>query len=130
MKRLAEELPPAALEARAAPRPEKTLGMRLEGEARDLAAAWQLATVGTTTRRRRTLSGSNVEDMRNGWKALGAPVWGTKAQMWPQLVHAEARREPQKRDEAWLADRARELAEEGGQGELRVPRAPEEPISR
>ena len=47
--------------------------------------------------------------------------------MWPRLVHAEARRELQKRDEAWLADRARELAEAGGQGELCVPRAPEEP---
>ena len=47
--------------------------------------------------------------------------------MWPRLVHAEARREIQKRDEAWLADRARELAEAGGQGELRVPRAPDEP---
>ena len=47
--------------------------------------------------------------------------------MWPRLVHAEARRELQKRDEAWLADCARELAEAGGRGELRVPRAPEEP---
>ena len=47
--------------------------------------------------------------------------------MWPRLVHAEARRELQKRDEGWLADRARELAEAGGQGELRVPRAPDEP---
>ena len=52
-----------------------------------------------------------------------SPVWGTKAQMWPRLVHAEARRELQKRDEAWHAERARELAEAGGQGELRVPRA-------
>ena len=43
------------------------------------------------------------------------------------LVHAEARRELQKRDEARLADRARELVEVGGHGELRVPRAPEEP---
>ena len=32
--------------------------------------------------------------------------------------HAEARRELQKRDEALLADRAREVAETGGQGEL------------
>ena len=72
-------------------------------------------------------SGSNVEDMRNWLRALGAPVWGTKAQMWPRLVHAEARRELQKPDEAWLADRARELAEAGGQGELRVPRGPDEP---
>ena len=47
--------------------------------------------------------------------------------MWPRLVHAEARRELQKRDEAWLSDRARELAEAGGQGELRVPPAPEKP---
>ena len=47
--------------------------------------------------------------------------------MWSRLVHAEARRELQKRDEAWLAERARELAEAGGQGELRVSRAPEEP---
>ena len=65
--------------------------------------------------------------MRNRLKTLGAPVWGTKAQMWPRLVHAEARREIQKRDEACLADRARELAEARGQGELRVPRAPDEP---
>ena len=61
-------------------------------------------------------SGSNVEDMRNQLRALGALVWGTKAQMWPRLVHAEARRELQQRDEAWPADRARELAEAGGQG--------------
>ena len=67
--------------------------------------------------------------MRIQLKTLGAPVWGTKAQMWPRLVHAEARRELQKRDEAWLVDRARELAEAGGQGELRVPRAPEEPAA-
>ena len=57
----------------------------------------------------------------------GAPVWGTKAQMWPRPVHAEARRELHKRGEALLADRARERAEAGGQGELRVPRAPDEP---
>ena len=63
--------------------------------------------------------------MRKRLKALGAPVWGTKAQLWPRLVHAEARRELQKRDEQWLADRARELAEVGGQVELRVPRSPE-----
>ena len=65
--------------------------------------------------------------MRNQLKALGAPLWCTKVQMWPSLVQAEARRELQQRDEAWLADRARELAEAGGQGELRLPRAPEEP---
>ena len=41
--------------------------------------------------------------------------------MWPR------RRELPKRDEAGLAARARELAEAGGQGELRVPRAPDEP---
>ena len=35
--------------------------------------------------------------------------------MWPRIVHAEARRELQKRDEAWLADRAGELAEAEGQ---------------
>ena len=34
-------LPPAAPEALAAPRAEQTQGMRLEREARDLAAAWQ-----------------------------------------------------------------------------------------
>ena len=33
--------PPAASEAPAAPRPEETQGMRLEREARDLAAVWQ-----------------------------------------------------------------------------------------
>ena len=60
--------------------------------------------------------------MRNRLKALGAPVWSTKAQKQPRI-----RREIQKRDEAWLGDLARELAEAGGQGELRVPRAPEEP---
>ena len=72
-------------------------------------------------------SGSNVEDVRNRLKALRAPVWGTEAQMWP---HAEARREFQKRDEGWLADRARERAEAEGQGELREPRAPDEPQLR
>ena len=65
--------------------------------------------------------------MRNPLKTLGAPVWGTQAQMWPRLTHAETRRELQKSDEALLADCARELAEAGGQGELRVPRAPDEP---
>ena len=49
--------------------------------------------------------------------------------MWPRLIHAEAMRELLKRDEAWLADHARELAEAGGQGELRVPRAPDSPSS-
>ena len=34
-------------------------------------------------------SGSNVEDMRNWLRAPGAPVWNTKAQMWPRLVHAD-----------------------------------------
>ena len=47
--------------------------------------------------------------------------------MSPRLVHAKATRELQKRDEAWLADCARELAEARGQGELRVSRAPDEP---
>ena len=65
--------------------------------------------------------------MRNRLKTLGAPVWDTKTQMWPRLVHAEARRELQNRVEACLADRARELAVAGGQGGLRVPRAPAEP---
>ena len=90
--------------------------MRLEPGARDLVAAWQS-------------SRQNVEDVRNRLKTLGVPVWSTKAQMWPQLVHAEARQELQKRDEARLADRAREIAQPGGQGELRVPRAPEEPLA-
>ena len=40
MRRSAEPAP-AAPEAEAAPRPEETQGMRLEQEARDLAAAWQ-----------------------------------------------------------------------------------------
>ena len=120
--------PPAAPEAAAAPRPEETQGMRLEREARDLAAAWQSSRqLGQPLGEGGLSSGSNVEDMRNWLMTLGAPVWGTKAQMWPRLVHAEARRELQKRDEAWLADRVRELAETGGQGEPRVPRAPEEP---
>ena len=83
--------PPAAPEAAAAPRPEETQGMRLEREALELG---QPRSDGGLS------SGSNVEDMRNRLKALGAPVWGTKAQMWPRLVHAEARRELQKREEA------------------------------
>ena len=101
--------------------------MRLERETRDIAASWQ-----SSRQLRHPLgegglsSGSNVEDMRNRLRALGASVWGTKAQLWPRHVHAEARRELQKRDEAWLADRAR-VPEAGGQGELRVPRAPDEP---
>ena len=65
-------------------------------------------------------SGSNVDDMRNWLKTLGALVWGTNAQFWPRVVHAETRRELQKRDGAWLADRAREAAEAVGQGEVRV----------
>ena len=90
--------------------------MRLE-----LAAAWQ-----STRRLGQPLgggglaSGSNVDDMRNRLKTLGALAWGTKAQLWPRVVHAVTRRELQKRDGAWLADRAREAAEAGGQGELRV----------
>ena len=119
---------PAAQEAEAAPMPEETQGMRLEREARDLAAAWQSSRqLGQPIGEGGLSSGSNVEDMRNWLKALGAPVWSTKTQMWPRLVHAEARRELQKRDEAWLADCAKELAETGGQGELRVPRAPDGP---
>ena len=102
--------------------------MRLEGEARDLAADWQRTRqLGQPLGEGGLSSGSNVEDIGNRLRALGAPVWGTKAQMWPRLFHAEARRELQKRDEAWLADRAREFAEAAGQGELRVPRAPDEP---
>ena len=47
---------PAAPEAAAAPRPEETQGMRLEREARDLDSSLaELATVGTTARRGRTL---------------------------------------------------------------------------
>ena len=62
--------------------------------------------------------------MRNQLKALGvvhdvADVASTRP--------LGGKTRAQKRDEAWLADRARELAEAGGQGELRVPRAPEEP---
>ena len=119
---------PAAPEAAAAPGPEETQGMRLEREACDFAANWQSTRqLGQPLGEGGLSNHSNVEDMRNRMRALGALVWGTKAQMWPRLVHAEARRELQKRDEAWLADSARELAEAGGQGELRVPRAPEEP---
>ena len=112
---------PAAQEAEAAPRPEETQGMRLEREARDLAATWQSSRrLGQPLGEGGPSSGSNVEDMRNRLRTLGAPVWGTKAQMWPRLVHAEARRELQKRDEAWLPDGATEVAEARGQGELRV----------
>ena len=75
--------------------------MRLEGEARDIAAAWQSSRqLGQPLGEGGLSSGSNFEDMRNRLKALGAPVWSTKAQMWPRLVRAEARRE--------LAERARE----------------------
>ena len=96
--------------------------MRFEREARDLAANWQSTRqLGQPLGEGGLSSGGNVADMRNRLRALGAPVWGTNAHMWPRLVHAEARRELQKRDEAWLADRARELAEAGGQGEPRVP---------
>ena len=116
----------AAPEAAAAPRAEETQGMRLERDDRDLAADWQRTRqLGQPLGEGGLSSGSNVE--KHAKPALGAPVWGKKAQMWPRIVHAEARRELQKRDEAWLADRVRELAEAGGQGELRVPRGPEEP---
>ena len=122
------EQPNPAPAAQEAPGPEETQGMRLEREARDLAAAWQSSRQSEQLLSEGGLSsGNNVEDMRNRLKALGAPVWGTKAQMWPRLLHAEARRELQKRDEAWLT--ARELAEAGGHGELRVPRAPDEPFA-
>ena len=115
--------PPAAPEAAAVPRPEETQGMRLEREARDLAAAWQsLRQLGQPLGEGGLSSGSNVEDMRHWLKTLDALVGFTKPEMWPRLVHAEARRELQKRDEAWLADLARELTEAGGQGELRVSR--------
>ena len=75
---------PAAPEAAAAPRPEETQDMQFEREARDLAADWK-----RTRRLGRPLgegglsSGSNVEHMRNRLRALGASVWGTKAQMGP-----------------------------------------------
>ena len=120
--------PTAAPEVAAAPRAEETQGVRLEREARDLAAVWQSSRqFGQPLGEGGLASSSNVDDMQNWLKALGAPVWSTKAQMWPRLVHAEARRELQKRDEAWLADRAKDHAEAGGQGELRVPRPPDEP---
>ena len=109
---------PAAPEAAAAPGPEETQDMLLEREARDFAAEWQRTRqLGQPLGEGGLSSGSNVEDMRNWLRALRASVWSTKAQMWPRVVHAEARRQLQKRDEAWLADRARELAEAGGQGE-------------
>ena len=110
---------PAALEAAAAPRPEETQGVRLEREARDLAAVWQSSRqLGQPLGEGGLSSGSN----------LSAHV-GHEGSHVPRLVHAEARRKLQKRDEAWLADRARELAEAGGQGELSVPRVPEEPTA-
>ena len=93
----APNAPQAAPEAPAAPRPEETQGIRLEREARDLAAAWQSSRqLGQPLGEGALSSGSNVDDMRNWLKALGPPVWGTKAQMWLRLVHAEARRELQK----------------------------------
>ena len=67
--------------------------MRLEREARILAAAWQ-----SERQLRQQLgdgglaSGRNFDDMRNRLKTLGALVWGTKAQQWHRVVHAEARR--------------------------------------
>ena len=91
----------AAPETVAALRPEETQGVRLEREARDLAANCQSTRqLGQPPGEGGLSSGSNVEDMRNPLRALAAPVWSTKAQMWPRLVHAEARRELQKRDEA------------------------------
>ena len=91
--------------------------MRLEREAHILAAAWQSERQLRQPRGDGGLaSGRNFDDMRNRLKTLGALVWGTKAQQWHRVVHAEARRELQKPDESWLADRARELAEARGQG--------------
>ena len=83
---------PAAPEFAAAPRPEETQGMRLEREARDLAANLQSSRqLGQPLGEEGLSSGSNVEDMRNRLTALGEPQWSTKAQMWPRFVHAEAR---------------------------------------
>ena len=87
-------------EAEAALRPEETQGMRLERQARDLAADWQRTRqLGQPLGEGGLSRGGNVEDMRNRLRALGALVWGTKAHKWPRLVHVEARRELQKRDE-------------------------------
>ena len=98
---------PAAQEAEAAPKPEETSPRRQLGQ--------PIGEGGLS-------SGSNVEDMRNLLRALGGPVWGTKARVWPRLVHAEARRELQKRDQAWLEDRSQKQ-------EARAPNEPsaEEP---
>ena len=76
---------PEAPEAAATPRSEETQGMRLDREARDLAAAWQSS--------RQLGQPLGEEDVRSRLKALDAPVWSTMAHMWPRLVHAEARRE-------------------------------------
>ena len=109
--------PPTAPDA-AAPRPAETKGMQLEKKARDLQQpgrarySWELCEGGLS-------SGSKIEDMRNQLKTLGALLWCTKAQLWPRLVHAEARRELQKRHEARLADRACELPKARKQSELR-----------
>ena len=97
---------PAAQEAEAAPRPEETQGMRLEQEARDLAATWQSSRhVGQPLGEDSSDSnvGRHAKPVEGAWRT-GV---GTKAQMWLGLVHAEAKRELQKRDEACLADRAR-----------------------
>ena len=58
--------PPTAPEARAAPRAEETQGMRLEREARDLAAAWQCSRqLGQPLGEGRLASGSNVDDIHS-----------------------------------------------------------------
>ena len=66
---------PAAQEAEAAPRPEETEGVRIEREARDLAATLQSSRqLGQSLGEGGLSNGSSVEDMRNRLRALGPLV--------------------------------------------------------
>ena len=88
---------------------EKLATLQRPGSARD---SWDNHSA------REDSSGSNVEDMRNWLKALGVVVWGR-----------EGSDESSRNATRHGLQTVPELAKKGGQGEVRVPRAPEEPAA-
>eukprot|EP00971_Amphidinium_carterae_P328914 6461044-Amphidinium_carterae.1 len=55
--------------------------------------------------------GSKVEDLR---RELGAPIYGTKQQMWERLMEFEARASAKEKEREYLEARSKELEEAGG----------------